>query len=307
MAFHTRSYPLAYPGQLICPTYELGEKSEKSQEIIRYIPGDGVIEENYEVNGQAMRALTATVLGDVRFTEQESQAVPTEGNESKDVTDGGEPKSEKEGREKGKGKAEEEQEEDEEVSDDSEPEKRFIVTVTDGNLAEKNVTEDFANNLPREGSIVLARITRISSQRANVEILALENKIIPVDSGVGSNGAGVSAPGGGSAAATLSVSQAASDLGETFRGIISARDVRATDRDRVKIMESFRPGDIVRAQVISLGDGSNYHLSTARNDLGVVFARAFNGAGGLMYAIDWQTMVAPNTGFMELRKCAKPF
>ncbi|CEP63193.1 exosome non-catalytic core subunit CSL4 LALA0_S07e04566g [Lachancea lanzarotensis] len=298
MAFHAKNYPVAYPGQLLCPTFELGEKTETFQEIIRYVPGNGVTDEEYEVNGQKMRALTATVLGEVRFLEQVLQTVPTDEDQSKDEKDIGASKAELE-------QGKEEQEEEDKGEDN--PEKVFIVTVADSNLAGKHVTEDFANNLPREGSIVLARITRISSQRANVEILALENKTIPVDSGVGSNGAGVTAPGGGSAAATLSVSQAAADLGETFKGIISARDVRATDRDRVKIMESFRPGDIVRAQVISLGDGSNYHLSTARNDLGVVFARAFNGAGGLMYAIDWQTMVAPNTGFMESRKCAKPF
>ncbi|SCV00031.1 LAME_0G07074g1_1 [Lachancea meyersii CBS 8951] len=291
MAFHTKSYETLYPGQLICPTFELGEKKEETQEIIRYVAGNGVAEEDYEVKGHTMRALTATVLGDVSFVEEQAKQIPTEAEHTKD--------------EKEKDLLKEEKKE--EITADSNPERTFFVTVTDAKAAKKDVNEDFANNLPREGSVVLARITRISSQRANVEILALENKALPVDSGVGSNGSGVTAPGGGSAAATLSISQASSDLGETFRGIISARDVRATDRDRVKIMESFRPGDIVRAQVISLGDGSNYHLSTARNDLGVVFARAFNGAGGLMYAIDWQTMVAPNTGFMEPRKCAKPF
>ncbi|SCU86459.1 LANO_0C08064g1_1 [Lachancea nothofagi CBS 11611] len=280
MAFYAKEYPTAYPGQLICPAFELGAKSVESQEIIRYIAGNGVAEEDYELDGKVMRALTATVVGEVNFEEELKKAVPSEEAPKEEAT---------------------------EDTSSTDTERTFIVTVSDQEASKRSVNKDFANNLPCEGNIVLARVTRISSQRANVEILAVENRTVPVDSGVGSNGTGITAPGGGSGAATFSVSQVSSDLGETFRGIISSRDVRATDRDKVKIMESFRPGDIVRAQVISLGDGSNYHLSTARNDLGVVFARACNGAGGLMYAIDWQTMVAPSTGFMELRKCAKPF
>ena len=278
MPFYPKGSSAVYPGQLICPAYELEEETSDSQKIIRYIAGTGVAEQEYELDGKIMKALTATIVGEVQYTEDVKEAVPSD---QKDAI-----------------KPAGSETDVEETSEDTE--KRFIVTVIDKRASEDIVTEDFANNLPREGNIVLARVTRISLQRANVEILAVENRTVPVDSGVGSNGTGVIAAGGGSGAATFSVSQASSDLGETFRGVINARDVRATDRDRVKITESFRPGDIVRAQVISLGDGSNYHLSTARNDLGVVFARAFNGAGGLMYAIDWQTMIAPSTGFCLL-------
>lgn len=163
------------------------------------------------------------------------------------------------------------------------------------------------SNLPKEGDLVLCRVSRISLQRANVEILAVSNKNIPIDSGVGTNGSGVLAVGGGSGGQTFSVSQASSDLGETFRGIIRSQDIRATDRDKVVMIDCFKPGDVVRAQVLSLGDGNNYYLTTARNDLGVVFAKADNGAGGLMYATDWQTMTSPASGVTEKRKCAKPF
>ena len=139
------------------------------------------------------------------------------------------------------------------------------------------------------------------------------------DSGLGANGENAhrSIPAGGGSQSlsshTTIASQAslinavASDLGETFKGIIRTQDVRLTDRDRVKIIECFKPGDIVRAVIISLGDGSNYYLSTAKNDLGVVFARSEGGAGGLMYAVDWQNMICPETGVIEKRKCAKPF
>ena len=39
---------------------------------------------------------------------------------------------------------------------------------------------------------------------------------------------------------------------DDFQGVIRVQDVRATEKDKVKIYNSFRPGDIVRAQVVSL-------------------------------------------------------
>lgn len=44
-------------------------------------------------------------------------------------------------------------------------------------------------------------------------------------------------------------------VGETvldgeWAGVIRVQDVRATEKDRVKIFESFRPGDVVRATVV---------------------------------------------------------
>ena len=89
-------------------------------------------------------------------------------------------------------------------------------------------------------------------------------------------------------------------LGEEFTGVIRIQDVRATEKDRVKIGESFRGGDVVRSQVvsyivlqprdffhhlfqfitikISLGDARSYFVTTARNDLGVIFATSEAGA-----------------------------
>ena len=40
-------------------------------------------------------------------------------------------------------------------------------------------------------------------------------------------------------------------LDAEWQGLIRAQDVRATEKDRVKVYESFRPGDIVRAEVVS--------------------------------------------------------
>lgn len=273
-----------FPGQPICPEYEVAQ-DEKMDVVFKFDSGQGTVFQSFKYEETIIKAVTATLAGTVILTEKELEQ-STE-DESKST--------------------EEKQPSKEEVRERKVRTILVSVKQTGGAETETNVNTDFASNLPKEGDIVLTRVTRISSQRANVEILAVENKAVPVDSGVGSNGSGIVAAGGGSGAATFSIAQASSDLGETFRGLIRSQDVRATERDSVKIIDSFKPGDIVRAQVLSLGDGTNYYLTTARNDLGVVFARAVNGTGGLMYAIDWQTMAVPSTGATEKRKCAKPF
>lgn len=273
-----------FPGQLICPEHDSIEKDEKSI-VYRFLSGRGTMLQNYINNGTDLNAISATLIGSVSIKEEASESPIV--NETKDEINS--------------------PEKDEVLSG------RIIKNITvsvvpkHSKIENNSLSNDFANNLPKEGDVVLTRVTRISLQRANVEILAVENQAIPVDSGIGSNGTGVTAAQGGSGAATFSIAQASSDLGETFRGIIRSQDVRATERDSVKIIKCFKPGDIVRAEVLSLGDGTNYYLSTARNDLGVVFAKAANGAGSLMYAIDWQTMCVPSTGSTENRKCAKPF
>jgi exosome complex component CSL4 len=38
--------------------------------------------------------------------------------------------------------------------------------------------------------------------------------------------------------------------GEEFTGVIRSQDVRATEKDRVKIGECFRGGDVVRGIVV---------------------------------------------------------
>lgn len=177
-----------------------------------------------------------------------------------------------------------------------------LVTVSVGE--DKNSK---SNLLPQECDIVICRVTRISLQRANVEIIGFQNDPLPIDGGIGTNGTTQIGINGGSGGLTFSMSQNSSDLGETYKGIIRSQDVRSTDRDRVKMIECFKPGDIVKAKVLSLGDGVNYYLTTANNDLGVIFAKSNNGAGSMMYATDWQHMVSPLTGVVEKRKCAKPF
>jgi len=125
--------------------------------------------------------------------------------------------------------------------------------------------------LPEVGNIVLCRVTRIQPRQATVAILVVGDSVLEAD----------------------------------WQGIIRVQDVRATEKDRVKIYESFRPGDIVRAQVISLGDQANYYLATASNELGVIMATS--EAGNTMFPVSWKEYKDPETGLSEARKVAKPF
>ncbi|KAL7625076.1 exosome 3'-_5 exonuclease subunit ski4 (Csl4) [Parahypoxylon ruwenzoriense] len=125
--------------------------------------------------------------------------------------------------------------------------------------------------LPEVGNVVLCRVTRITPRYATVAILVVGDTVLEAE----------------------------------WQGIIRAQDVRATEKDRVKIYESFRPGDIVRANVISLGDQANYYLSTASNELGVIMATS--EAGNTMYPVSWKEYKDPETGLGESRKVAKPF
>lgn len=263
----------ATPGQYLVPHLKVFSTEPKI--IQKYEPGAGTIIQQIDSPNGKQSVVSATLVGNVTVDEiSESQ----EDDEAE----------EKEGKK------------DEVII------KRYKVSVSSSNsnaYKEYNSQTDnsFATNLPKEGDIVLTRVTRLSLKQANVEILAVEGAgNVLKDSGIGS---GVS----NSSSNSYSVHLASSDVGETFKGIIRSQDVRSTERDKVKIIDCFKPGDIVRAQILSLGDGSNYYLTTARNDLGVVFAKAKNGAGGLMFAIDWQTMICTKTGEVELRKCAKPF
>jgi exosome complex component CSL4 len=48
-------------------------------------------------------------------------------------------------------------------------------------------------------------------------------------------------------------------------------------RVQVVMYDCFRPGDIVLAEVLSLGDARSYFLTTAKNELGVVHAKSLAG------------------------------
>ncbi|KAK4104684.1 hypothetical protein N658DRAFT_417961 [Parathielavia hyrcaniae] len=124
--------------------------------------------------------------------------------------------------------------------------------------------------LPEVGNVVLCRVIRITPRQAVVAILVCGDTVLEAE----------------------------------WQGLIRVQDVRATEKDRVKIYESFRPGDVVRAEVISLGDQTNYYLSTTRNELGVI--SAVSEAGNTMVPVSWKELMDPKSGLMELRKVAQP-
>ena len=125
--------------------------------------------------------------------------------------------------------------------------------------------------LPEVNSVVLALITRLGPRFATCEILVINDTVCR----------------------------------ESFQGQIRREDIRATEKDKIKIEESFTVGDLVRGTVISLGDQSNYYVSTSENEFGVVMARSEEGR--LMYPISWKEFRDPVTGRGEARKAAKPF
>ncbi|XP_057999381.1 uncharacterized protein LOC110668173 [Hevea brasiliensis] len=97
--------------------------------------------------------------------------------------------------------------------------------------------------VPEPGYVVIARVTKVMAKMASADIMCVGPKSVR----------------------------------EKFTGIIRQKDVRATEIDKVNMHLSFRPGDIVRALVLSLGDARAYYLSTAKNELGVVSADSTAG------------------------------
>ncbi|EPY51179.1 exosome subunit Csl4 [Schizosaccharomyces cryophilus OY26] len=152
----------------------------------------------------------------------------------------------------------------------------FVISTRTGIFDPKTISVRFPEKieetgiLPKVGSLVLARVTRINVRQATVSISVVDDICVK----------------------------------EEFQGVIHVQDIRATEKNKVKVQNSFRPGDIVRALVLSLGDGSAYFLTTARNDLGVVFAQS-SETGEQMFPVDYQHMQT-GSGFTEQRKCAKP-
>jgi len=122
------------------------------------------------------------------------------------------------------------------------------------------------------GHKVLGKVVRIMSNMATIEIVAAEE--------IGS-------------------------LREHHSGIIRKEDVRVGATEEVQMYDSFRPGDVVVAKIISLGDSRRYYLSTAENDLGVMRAVS-STSGEVMVPVSWKEMQCPKTNAKEPRKCAKP-
>ena len=127
-----------------------------------------------------------------------------------------------------------------------------------------------AETVPEVGSRVIGKVININERQAKVNMICIEGKM----------------------------------LTEPFHGVIRREDVRAMEKDAVLIFNSFRPGDMVRARVISLGEGPSYVLSTAGNELGVILARC-DECGDMMSPVSWCEVQCNKSGMREKRKVAK--
>lgn len=180
--------------------------------------------------------------------------------------------------------------------------------------------------VPQPDSTVIARVTRVTPRQAYLSILIVDG--LPCGSSSSTSSTFVQSGLGNHAAGE--------GEGVDFQGVVRSQDVRTTEKDKVKLADCFRPGDIVRATVISLGDARSYYLSTAGNSLGVIYAvsatsasvggggdaeggegeggkvttsvggAGWNISGNEMIPISWNQMIDPVTGVVENRKCAKP-
>lgn len=155
--------------------------------------------------------------------------------------------------------------------------------------------------VPMPGSTILGRITRVIARQANVSILIVDGQPC--------------APGDWSSCGYANQAAGEDLSGADFTGVIRTQDVRQTEKDKIRMQECFRPGDIVKAIVISLGDSRSYFLATTQNHLGVVYALSALPESALvsrshsqqpMIPINWQEMQDPQTGVIEKRKVAKP-
>ena len=122
---------------------------------------------------------------------------------------------------------------------------------------------------PDIGSRVICKVINISERQAKVNIINVEGTV----------------------------------LQQGLSGVIRKGDVREMEKDSVVIFDSFRPGDLVRARVISLGEGNQYVLSTAENELGVFVGKSDSGA--VLMPVSWCEMQCSKTGVREKRKVAK--
>ncbi|XP_066260875.1 exosome complex component CSL4 [Euwallacea similis] len=92
-------------------------------------------------------------------------------------------------------------------------------------------------------------------------------------------------------------------LRSPFKAVVRRENIRATEKDKIEVYKSFRPGDIILARVLPITEAHSYQLTTAENELGVV--TAYSEAGYSMVPVSWTEMQCPKTLVKEPRKVAK--
>eukprot|EP00040_Diaphanoeca_grandis_P011106 m.56842 g.56842 ORF g.56842 m.56842 type:complete len:210 (-) comp22302_c0_seq1:29-658(-) len=151
--------------------------------------------------------------------------------------------------------------------------KRELLSYANESKLVLEVVSKHRQRVLQVGSLVACKITSITPRYAKVDIQIL----------ITANGTKI-------------------PLKDPFRGMIRTQDIRETEKDKVVLYKCFRPGDIVTAKVISLGDAKSYYLSTAEDTLGVVYAESEGGQP--LVPVSWTEMQCVETGVKEPRKVA---
>jgi exosome complex component CSL4 len=137
------------------------------------------------------------------------------------------------------------------------------------------VGSEAAQQILLTGQIVLARVTRITTQQVLLDVFANPFGMLQND---------------------------------RPEACIRREDVRSgvdPESSSSDLSKSFRPGDWVIARILSLGDTRRYLLSTAEPALGVLQAIS-SVSGKPMIPISYKEMECPETRVKEPRKCARP-
>lgn len=145
------------------------------------------------------------------------------------------------------------------------------------------------NVLPDVSSLVLARVLRVRPRQVDLGILCVSTD-----------------PPTSSQPRNYYDNSAYHVNADAYPATIRREDIRATEKDKVVCADMFRVGDVVRGEIISVGDSANYYVTTARNELGVLVARS-EVSGELMAPVSWREFQDVDGGRKEGRKVAKPF
>jgi len=91
---------------------------------------------------------------------------------------------------------------------------RLLASSASSDVPSVNVS--VTNTLPKVGSIAIAKVTRCMVRQINVAILVVDEEV----------------------------------CGDEWAGVVRREDVRATEKEKVVIGESFRVGDLIRGEVV---------------------------------------------------------
>ena len=163
-------------------------------------------------------------------------------------------------------------------------------------ISKKNANESVLSI----GQVVLCRVLRISIQQVAVEIVAYGYSTFEVQNESSTHADELNKW------RHMKYKPIGNVLSELLpSGIIRKEDIRSGASEDVDIYKSFRPGDIILAKILSLGDSRRYFLTTSEAELGVIRA-VCQSSGKAMAPISWKEMECVQTQVKEPRKVAKP-